>query len=108
MLSRLPAAEQSQLLDRARLVQHTPHTIAERTALEAELARVAEQGYAIIDQELEIGLRSIAVPIIAADGRAAAAINVGVQAARVSREDLLLRVLPVLREAAEELALLAG
>ncbi|MGR2664176.1 IclR family transcriptional regulator domain-containing protein [Chromobacterium haemolyticum] len=106
MLSRLPAAELAQLLDRARLVQHTPHTIVERPELEAELARVAEQGYALIDQELEIGLRSIAVPIIGGDGRAAAAINVGVQAARVSREDLLLRILPVLREAAAELALL--
>jgi IclR family pca regulon transcriptional regulator len=43
-------------------VRHTPHTIVGREGLKAEIARVREAGYAIVDQELEIGLRSLAVP----------------------------------------------
>ncbi len=52
------------------------------SALREELARVRQQGYAINDQELEIGLRSLAVPLTTPDGRIAAALNVGVHASR--------------------------
>jgi IclR family pca regulon transcriptional regulator len=82
----------------------TPHTIGDAAALKSELARVREQGYAVVDEELEIGLRSIAVPIRGADGTACAAINLGVHAARMSRDDLVRRTLPRLKAAAEELA----
>ncbi|MGN6317193.1 IclR family transcriptional regulator domain-containing protein [Trinickia sp.] len=94
-------------LDRTKVVQYTPHTIISREGLRETLESVRQNGYALVDQELEIGLRSIAVPIYGADGRAVAALNVGVQAARVSIEELESRVLPVLREGAQELALLA-
>jgi IclR family transcriptional regulator, pca regulon regulatory protein len=83
----------------------TPYTIRDADALRAEIARVRSQGFAIVDQELELGLRSIAVPIMAADEVACAAINVGVHASRMSKEDLVARVLPRLRAAATELAL---
>ncbi|WP_131863066.1 IclR family transcriptional regulator domain-containing protein [Crenobacter luteus] len=106
LLSQLPADELDAYLARVKLVQYTPHTLISADALAAELAKVRAQGYAIIDQELEIGLRSIAVPIVAQDGRVVAAINVGVQAARVPVAELESRVLPVLREAAGELSLL--
>ncbi|WP_082824226.1 IclR family transcriptional regulator domain-containing protein [Crenobacter luteus] len=106
LLSQLPADELDAYLARVKLVQYTPHTLISADALAAELAKVRAQGYAIIDQELEIGLRSIAVPIVSQDGRVVAAINVGVQAARVPVAELESRVLPVLREAAGELSLL--
>ena len=73
-----------------------------REALES----VRRNGYAINDQELEIGLRSIAVPIEAPDGRVVAALNVGVQAARISVAEMESRFLPVLRDGARELGLL--
>lgn len=94
-------------LDRTKLVQYTPRTIISREGLRDTLDSVRQNGYALVDQELEIGLRSIAVPIYGADGRAVAALNVGVQAARVSTAEMESRVLPVLREGAQELALLA-
>ncbi len=94
-------------LDRTKLIQYTPRTIISREGLRNTLESVRNNGYALVDQELEIGLRSIAVPIYGADSGAVAALNVGVQAARVSTAEMESRVLPVLREAAQELALLA-
>ncbi|MBI3145449.1 MAG: IclR family transcriptional regulator, partial [Pseudogulbenkiania sp.] len=106
LLAYLPVEERDAHLARAKLVQYTPNTLISVADLRAELDKVRAQGYAIIDQELEIGLRSIAVPIAAADGKVVAAINIGVQAARVSISDLETRVLPVLRAGANELSLL--
>jgi IclR family pca regulon transcriptional regulator len=76
--------------------------------LRAELERVRAQGYALVDQELELGLRSIAVPVRNARGRVLAAMNVGVQAGRVSQEEMLERFLPVLQRAAQGLTPLLG
>lgn len=94
-------------LDRTKLIQYTPRTIVSREGLRSTLASVRENGYALVDQELEIGLRSIAVPIPGANRQVTAALNVGVQAARISIAEMESRILPVLREGAQELALLA-
>jgi IclR family pca regulon transcriptional regulator len=60
---------------------------------------VRQDGYAINDEELELGLRSIAVPVRGASGQVLAALNVGAQAARVSAERMKQEFLPVLRGA---------
>jgi IclR family pca regulon transcriptional regulator len=65
----------------------TRHTITEPAALRAELQRIQAQGYALVDQELEEGLRSIAAPIRDADGRVIAAVNVSTHAGRRSLTD---------------------
>ena len=70
------------------------------------LNAVRRDGYAIVDQELEIGLRSIAVPVSDRDGRSVAAINVGTQSSRVSVAEMESKFLPPLRAAAHELGLL--
>ena len=62
----------------------TPHTIADPAALRAELDRIRAQGWALVDQELEEGLRSVAAPIRDSDGRAIAAVNVSTHAGRRS------------------------
>lgn len=93
-------------LDRTKLIQYTPRTIVSRDGLRSTLESVRANGYALVDQELEIGLRSIAVPILGAGRRVTAALNVGVQAARISIAEMESRMLPVLREGAQELALL--
>jgi IclR family pca regulon transcriptional regulator len=69
---------------------------------------VREAGYAIVDQELEIGLRSLAVPVRRPDQSVAAAMNVGVQATRVDRETMVREYLPVLQAAAEEIGFALG
>lgn len=94
-------------LGRVELRAFTPNTIVDKAMLAAELARVRTQGYALVDQELEIGLRSIAVPVRMPDGRTVAAINTGVHAARVQPDEMLSRILPVLQEGAARLTILA-
>lgn len=94
-------------LDRTKRIQYTPRTIVSRDGLLDTLESVRCNGYALVDQELEIGLRSIAVPVKGADGRATAALNVGVQAARISVAEMESRILPALLEGAQELALLS-
>jgi IclR family pca regulon transcriptional regulator len=99
------AADLDAYLSRVLLNRQTPHTITEPGVLRRELKRVQANGYAIVDQELELGLRSIAVPVRRQDGLAVAAINVGAQAARVELETMTRTYLPILRDAAAQLAL---
>jgi IclR family pca regulon transcriptional regulator len=106
LLAYLPPADLDAYLERVKLVQHTARTIITREGLREALDSVRRNGYAINDQELEIGLRSVAVPIFAPDGKVVAALNVGVQAARISVAEMESRFLPVLREGAHELGLL--
>ncbi|MEO8483721.1 MAG: IclR family transcriptional regulator C-terminal domain-containing protein [Acidobacteriota bacterium] len=98
-----PEAARAAFLARVRLPRHTPYTIVDKAGLRAELERVRQQGFAIVDQELELGLRSLAVPVRRPDGAVVAAINVGVQAGRVEGAILERKFLPALREAAAEI-----
>ena len=63
------------------------------------------EGFAIVDQELEDGLRSLAVPVADADGEVVAAMNIGAQVQRMPLEELQSRFLPHLRTAARDLSL---
>ena len=83
--------------------RHTPKTIVQKRALRAEIERVRERGFAIVDEELELGLRSIAVPVRRAGDRVVAAVNVGVHAARFTPAAMEREFLPVLQAAAAEI-----
>ena len=72
--------------------------------LRDSVAQIREQGWVIIDQELEVGLRSIAVPLKDSAGQVLAALNVGTHVGRTSRQELETRFLPVLLEASKELS----
>jgi len=96
LLAALPAEELPRHLGRAKLKALTPKTIVDRGQLVKVLHQVRAQGYALVDQELELGLRSIAVPVTSRLGRVVAAMNSGVSAARVSRAELVERILPEL------------
>jgi IclR family pca regulon transcriptional regulator len=97
----MPVEERAAILDRSTLQDLTPSTVADRGKLEKELDKIARQGYAIVDQELEIGLRSVAAPIRRAGGRATAAVNLSVQAATTPVKEIRDRLLdPLLRTAA--------
>ncbi|MGH8854070.1 MAG: IclR family transcriptional regulator domain-containing protein [Telluria sp.] len=106
LLAHLPQAEQDAYLARVVLRPKTEHTVTDPARLREILARVRHDGYAINNEELELGLRSIAVPVRGASGRVLAALNVGAQAARVSPERMLAEFLPVLRTGAQELSVL--
>jgi IclR family pca regulon transcriptional regulator len=81
----------------------TPYTITSEPALRAALVQVTRDGYSVVDQELEVELRSLAVPLRNGSGRVVAALNVSTQASRTSTEALVQRFLPVLRKTASEM-----
>lgn len=64
----------------ADLVARTPGALATEADLRAELVRVREQGWALVDQELERGLRSLAAPVLDGSGAVVAAVNVSTSA----------------------------
>lgn len=98
LLAALPAPQLEAWLAGRALPALTPHTITEPARLRAELVRIRAQGYALVDQELEAGLRTLSVPLVSADGAVLAALNVSAHAARRSAESLLEDCLPALRQ----------
>lgn len=106
LLSELSEKELSEYLNRTVLTPFTEYTIIDRETLIHTLQKIKAQGYAINDQQLELGLRSMAVPMYSHKGKVVAAMNVGVNAALISAEELQKNYLPRLQRAAMELALL--
>jgi IclR family transcriptional regulator, pca regulon regulatory protein len=96
LLAALPVSAAADLLASADLPPLTRNTLTDRELLLAELDRVREQGWALVDQELELGLRSIAVPIRDAHRTVVAAMNVSVSATHDSIEQSRERLLPPL------------
>jgi IclR family pca regulon transcriptional regulator len=106
LLAGLPEAELKAHLARVKFARLTGRTVATPDELMNVLKTVRRDGYSVVDQELEIGLRSIGVPVVDRNGRAVAAINIGTQSSRVSVAEMESRFLPLLRAAAHELGLL--
>lgn len=103
LLSQLDDDALKRYVARVRLVSHTPRTITDRGELRAALEQVRHRGFALVDQELELGLRSVAVPVRSANGLVVAAINVGVHVGRADARQLEREFVPVLRAAADEI-----
>lgn len=108
LLAALPPAEARARIEACPLRALTPRTLTDPAALLAEVAETARRGYCVVDEELEIGLRSIAIPLVDRGGRTVAAINVGVQASHVPAPDMPARFLPRLRATQRDLAPLLG
>lgn len=103
LLAAQDAATRRAYLKRTDLLARTERTCVQASALMEILADVAEEGFAIVDQELEVGLRSISVPVMGWSG-IVAAINIGTQVNRVPVVELRTRYLPALRRVAAELS----
>jgi IclR family pca regulon transcriptional regulator len=103
LLAHLPAAELEAYLRRTELRKLTERTVADPAALRAILATVRSQGWAAVDQELEAGVRSIAVPIQDSSGKVVAAINASAHAARVPMRTLEKEFLPRLLDSAQQI-----
>lgn len=103
LLAALPEDARAAWLSGAPFSARTPFTRTNAADLGAEIAAVAAQGYALVDQELELGLRSIAVPVRDPEGGVVAALNVGSAASRAESSELIGSVLPQLQAAAEAL-----
>jgi IclR family pca regulon transcriptional regulator len=97
LLAALPEPELERYLSNAALPSFTVHTVAEPKQLRETIERARGDDYALVDQELEIGLRSLAVPIRDRRDRVIAAMTVCVHAVRFTPAEMLERILPELR-----------
>jgi IclR family pca regulon transcriptional regulator len=102
LLAGLPIREREARIASTELVAHTPHTVTSKARLRALLLVVERRGYCLVDEELEEGLRSIAVPLVDGRGRVVAAMNVSAQANRIGVDVMKRTFLAALRQAAEE------
>lgn len=100
LLAGLPPRERAAHLARTDLTRLTRHTVTDAPRLEGVLDRVAAEEHALVSEELEEGLRSIAVPVRDRGGRVVAAVNVSMHASRRSVEQSRSELLPPLRQAA--------
>lgn len=105
LLADLPPEKLEELIVKMEFTHYTERTVTNTEKLRQILRLVQRNGYSVIDQELEHGLRSMAVPIRNPTGKVVAALNVGAHAQRVTLQDLVMRFLPPLRAAALELCM---
>jgi IclR family transcriptional regulator, pca regulon regulatory protein len=105
LLAHLPPEKLEEVLSRIVFKRFTERTVAGPEKLRQLLRMVQRNGYSIIDQELEHGLRALAVPIRNPAGKVVAALNVGVHAQRVPIQELQTRFFHCLKGAAHELCM---
>jgi IclR family pca regulon transcriptional regulator len=98
ILSGLPEPELRRFLAGAQLLPLTSRTLTDPDKLVREISRVRRQGWALVDQELENGLRSIAAPVREPGGNVLAAVNVSTHASRTTLEAVRGTLLPRLLE----------
>lgn len=108
LLAALPEDQLPVHLERIELKALTAKTILSREVLTSDVRRVREQEFSIIDEELEAGIRAIALPIVSKEGHIAGSLGVGALASRVSLDELQSRFLPVLREQARAIGQLVS
>lgn len=106
LLAGLPEDERKRILDVSHIEPRTVKTCTDRKALVKKIETVAETGFCLIDQELEIGLCSIAVPIKTASGKVVAALNIGAPAVENCLQEMTTHYLPELRKTAHDISAL--
>lgn len=105
LLAQLDDVALESLLATVSLQAFTPSSLTTLDGLREAIRQTREQGYAIVDQELDSGLRSVAVPVFAGNGELLGAINLSTNAARVDMATLQGTYLPRLQKAAEQVRL---
>jgi IclR family pca regulon transcriptional regulator len=103
LLAALSDAELDEYLARTTRPRLTTSTRASNAELRAIVGETRRSGWCLVDQELEEGLRSVAVPLTNSNGRVVAALNVSAHASRVSAEQMVSDILPHLREAKRQI-----
>lgn len=107
-LAHLSEPDRDRALETITPRSETPHTVIDRGALRSILSKTRAQGYAVTQEEYEIGALSVAVPVPGADGNAVAGLNIVVNKGRVSTRDMIDRFVPTLKDAATDLGLALG
>ncbi len=104
LMAFLPPEQVERILEGVEFTPLTHRTITDRQIYLEELERVRRQGYAINDEELSVGLRSVAAPILDSRGLASAALNIAVPTTRVSRPELEERLAPLAMTTARDIS----
>ncbi len=104
MLAAMPEKQARKVLESYPMPARTPHTLTAMDAVIAELRETRLRGYATVDQEVELGLRSLAVPLRGARGIVVAALNTGLAASAVPMTALVETYLQPLQMVARELS----
>lgn len=104
LLAHLDEPARDAYFERAELRPRTLQTKVSRTELEACFEQARTLGYVVVDEELELDLRALAVPVHAESGEVVAGISVSVRPTQVGEAEMLARMLPRMREAASEMS----
>jgi IclR family pca regulon transcriptional regulator len=100
----LDAAELWRRLRSLHIEAFTPSTIIDVQALFDRVQEDHAQGFSIVDEEIERGLRSIAMPIVDRNGQAVAALNLSTHSTRTTRNEMRNLFLPSLRAVAAQIS----
>lgn len=103
LLASLEPEELDSFIEKVEFKPYTPSSVLEPGRLRDIVAEVKRQNYALVDQELDFGLRAIAVPIRDKTGRAVAAMNAAGHSRSIECSFLVENVLPVMFEGADEI-----
>jgi IclR family transcriptional regulator, pca regulon regulatory protein len=104
LIGYLDEAEIWRRLNARRIEAYTPQTITDIQALFDRIRDDREQGFAIIDEELERGLRALAVPVLDRSGQAVGAINLSTHSTRTTRSEMREHFLPALNRLAAQVS----
>jgi IclR family pca regulon transcriptional regulator len=96
LLAALSPDEARAVVDRTDMTPHTLHSLNDPDDIMAEIDRVRSQGFAVINEEIELGLSAIAVPVFDARGKTVAALNTGMAALHATPERISQDYLPAL------------
>ena len=108
LLAFLPDDERDEIVGRIELDRRGPNTLTSKASLLADLKRVRANGIAVNNEELAYGLRSVAVPVLAGNGEAVAAVNLAAHRAMASLDDLVARLGPIMQRTAAEISAQLG
>jgi IclR family pca regulon transcriptional regulator len=103
LLAHLPEASLDAYFRKVELKALTPYTITDELAVRALLVKIRKQEFCLSDQQMELDLRTIAVPLRNNAGQVVAAMHASTQASRTAKRQMIQKFLPVLREAATEI-----
>ncbi len=103
LMAHMPPEALDRYFTHVELRPFTPKTKIKRSEIETSLNEARNRGFALVDEELELGLRSMSVPVFDKRGQVVAAMNISAQAGRASVEAMIGDMLPHLRTAQEAL-----
>jgi len=105
LLAELSNNELDKFLSRCEIQQHTNFTKTDKAQLMTEITQVKQQGYSIVEQELELGLTSISVPVVNGMGSVVAALSISTHISQTDTQALIINILPALQTCADKISL---